>query len=338
MKLRSFLSYAILLCSLVLVFNTSATARPATQEAQTPTTTVPEAEAKAAKAVELGKDVSAKFVAAEEFVKKYPKSKARPQIAEYTASQVYGVTDAAQKVALAEKFLSLFNDPTEAKLVKPALIDAYVQLKRFDEAFDNGASYLANDTEDVQIRIMLAIAGADLARGQNLKYLKASREYGAKATELIEADKKPTALDNDTWLKEKGMLPTLYQQMAVMALLDQKPTEAQVSLEKAVKLNPSDPFNHFLLGSIANMEYQSLAQTVQTLPSGKSKDEMLPKVHAQLDKVIEYFARTVALATGKTQYQQLTTQVMLDLTVYYKYRHNNSDEGLQKYIDGYKLP
>lgn len=338
MKIRSFLSYAILSCSLVLIINTANTARLAAQQAQTPTTMVPEAEAKAAKAVELAKDVNAKFVAAEEFVKKYPTSKARPQIAEHTASQIYAVTDPAQKVALAQKFLTLFNDPTEAKLVKPALIDAQVQLKQFDQAFDNGASYLAGDAEDVQIRIMLAIAGADLARGQNLKYVKASREYGAKAIELIEADKKPAALDNQTWVKEKAMLPALYQQVSVMSLLDQQPAEAKVILEKAVKLTPADPFNQFLLGSIANMEYQTLAQTAQALPSGKSKDEMMPKVHAQLDKVIEYFARTVALATGNPQYQQLTTQVLADLTVYYKYRHNNSDEGLQKYIDGYKLP
>jgi hypothetical protein len=134
------------------------------------------------------------------------------------------------------------------------------------------------------------------------------------------------------------LLPTIYQQMAVMSLVEQKPAEAQTSLEKAIKLNPSDPFNHALLGSIANSEYQSLAQTVQSLPSGKSKDEMLQKVNTQLDKVIEHYARTVALAAGKTQYEPLANQVMQDLTAYYKYRHNNSAEGLQKYIDGYKVP
>lgn len=338
MKTRSLLSHAILLCSLVLVFNISITAGFATPQAQNPKVTVPDAEAKAAKAVELAKDVNAKFVAAEEFVKKYPTSKARPQVAQYAASQVFGVTDSDQKVALGQKFVALFADPTEVNLVKPALIDAYVRLKRFDEAFDNGASYLANDTEDVQIRIMLAIAGAELARGQNVKHLKATREYGMKAIELIEADKKPAALNSDSWLKEKAMLPMLYQQMGVISLIEQKPAEAQVGLEKAAKLNPADPFNHALLGSIANNEYQALAQTVQGLPSGKSKDELVQKANTQLDKVIEHYARTVALATGKAEYQPLATQVMADLTAYYKYRHNNSAEGLQKYIDGYKLP
>ena len=338
MKTRSLLSHAILSCSLLLVFGVSLTASFTSAQAQNPKVTVPDAEAKAAKAAEVAIGVDAKFVAAEGFLKKYPASKARPQVAGYMASVVFGVTDAQGRLAAAEKYIALFTDPTEVRLVKPALIDAYVRLKQFDEAFDSGASYLANDTEDVQIRIMLALAGTDLVRNQNLKHVKATQEYGMKAIELLEADKKPAEMQNEAWLKEKNMLPALYQQMAVVSLVQEKPAEAQISLEKAVKVNPGDPFNQFLLGSIANMEYQSLAKTAQALPAGKSKDELMQKVHAQLDKVIEHFARTVALGTGKEQFQALSAQVMQDLTVYYKYRHNNSAEGLQKYIDGYKLP
>ncbi len=338
MKTRSLLSRAILLCSLVLVFNTSITAGLLTWQDKAPKITVPEAEAKALKALEAARDVNAKFVAAEEFVKKYAASRARPQVAQYLANQVFGVTDPNQRLAAAQKYLALFTEPTEAKLVQPALIDAYVQLNRFDEAFDSGASYLANDAEDVQVRVLLAIAGAKLARGQNVKHIKASQEYGAKAIELLEADKKSATMDNDSWLKEKAMLPTLYQQMGVMSLVEQNATGAQANLEKAAKLNPADPFNYALLGSITNSEYQSLAQTVRSLPDGKSKDEMFQKANALLDKVIEQYAHAVALATGKPQYQALRDQMMQDLATYYKYRHKNSDEGLQKYIDGYKLP
>jgi hypothetical protein len=338
MKTRSLLSHAILLCSLVLVFNASITAYEVTFQDKKPTTAVPEAEAKAAQAIEAATDVNAKFVAAEAFVKKYPAGKARPQVAQYLANQVYGVTEPNQRLAVAQKYLALFTDPTEAKAVKPALIDAYVQLKRFDEAFESGASYLANDAEDIQVRVLLAIAGAELARSQNVKHIKATRDYGTKAMELLEADTKSATMDNDTWLKGKAMLPTLYQQMAVVSLIEQKTTEAQTNLEKAAKLNPADPYNYALLGSITNSEYQTLAQTARGLPDGTSKNEMIQKATTLLDKVIEQYARAVALATGKPQYQPLRDQVMQDLVTYYKYRHNNSEEGLQKYIDGYKVP
>ena len=338
MKTRSLSAPAILLCSLVFLLNTTAPARGTVGQDKPTKTTVPEAEIKAAKAIEAGVDVNAKFAAAEEFFKKYAASKVRPRVVQYLANQVYGVVDPNQKLTVAQRYLAVVSNPNEAKLVKPALIDAYLQLKRFDEAFDNGASYLASDAEDVQVRTMLAITGAELARSQNVKHIKASREYGAKAIELIEADKKAAGMDDETWLKEKAMLPTLYQQMAVLSLVEQKTAEAQANLEKAATLNPADPFNHALLGSIINSQYQSIAQTVRGLPDGKSKDELLQKANALLDQVIERYARAAALATGKPQFQPLRDQVMPDLTTYYKYRHKNSDQGLQQYIDGYKLP
>jgi tetratricopeptide (TPR) repeat protein len=211
-------------------------------------------------------------------------------------------------------------------------------LSRHDEAFDTGATYLANDAEEVQVRVLLALLGADLARKQNVKYMKVSGEYGARAIELIEADKKPSAMENDVWLKEKALLPILYQQMGIISLVGQNTSEAEVKLEKAAQLNPADPFNYALLGSITNSEYQTLAVSLQSMPASKAKDEALQKANQIMDKVIERYARAVALSEGKPQYQSLHDQVIQDLTTYYQYRHHNSVEGLQKYIDGYKLP
>lgn len=338
MKTRSLFSHAILLCSLVLVFNTSITASVLTWQDKTSTIKVPEAEAKAAKAVEAAKDVNAKFAAAEEFLKKYPASKARPQVAGYLVNLLFGVTEPNQRLALAQKYLALFTEPMEANLGRPALIDSYVLLKRFAEAFDNAAPYLASNPEDVQILVLLAITGVELARNQNVKYIKATRQYGTKAIELIEADKKPSFMDNESWVKQKARLPELYQQMGVLSLVEQNATEAEARLEKAAKLNPADPFNYALLGSITNNDYQTLALTVRGMPDSKSKDDMIQKANTILDKVIEQYARAVALAAGKPQYQSLHDQVLLDLTAYYKYRHKNSDEGMQKYIDGFKVP
>ena len=102
MKTRSLLSHAILLCSLVLVFDTSITASALTWQDKTATIKLPEAEAKAARAVEAAKDVNAKFAAAEEFLKKYPASKARPQVAGYIVNQLFGVTEPNQRLALAQ--------------------------------------------------------------------------------------------------------------------------------------------------------------------------------------------------------------------------------------------
>ena len=336
MKTRSFISRPLLLCSLVLMLHTFVTARAITS--QDNKIKISDAESKAIKAVEVAPDINAKFVAAEEFVKKYPKSNARQHLAEYLVDQILGVAEPNQQLALVQKFQTVFTEKAEASAIKPALIDAYLHLNRLDEAFSTGASELASNGEDIQVLVVLAIAGVEQAKNRNPKYMTASQQYGAKAIELLEADKKPANMDAGLWGKQKAMLPHLYQELAVVSLIQQNPTDARVKLEKALKLNPGDPFTYVLLGSITNDEYQSLAQTFKSMPDGKAKEETLQKANALLDKVIDQYAHGVGLAEGKPQYQQLHDQLLLDLTSYYKYRHKNSSDGLQQLIDSYKTP
>ena len=276
------------------------------------------------------------MVAAEEFVKKYPKSSLRPQIAAYIVDQILGVTDPNQKLTLAQKYSTIFTDATETDSIKAALIDAYAKLNRFDEAFAEGATYLAKNGDDVRVLSMLAITGVEQAKARNTKFASASKQYGLKAIELIEADKKPASMDAEVWTRQKTMLPQIYQEMAIISLMEQNPTDAQAKIEKSATLNPADPFNHALLGSIVNDEYQKLANTYKNMPDGKSKDDMLVKANAMLDKVIDYYARGIALSEGKPQYQQFHDQLLQDLAPYYRYRHNGSTDGLQQLIDSFK--
>src|SRR5712691_5456782 len=66
-------------------------------------------EAKAVAAINSAADAPAKLTAAEAFVKKYPKSTARLSVANYIAAQIGQVSDAAQKLSLAEKFQKIFT-------------------------------------------------------------------------------------------------------------------------------------------------------------------------------------------------------------------------------------
>ena len=109
-------------------------------------------------------------------------------------------------------------------------------------------------------------------------------------------------------------------------------------MEKAVQLGPADPFNYVLLASITNDEYQKLAETYKSMPDGKAKDETRVKVNQLMDKVIDLYAHAVALSEGKAGYEKLHDQTLEDMTPYYKYRHKSSTDGMQKLIDGYKLP
>jgi tetratricopeptide (TPR) repeat protein len=300
-------------------------------------TRVSDAETKAEKAVEAAGNANEKMTAADAFLKKYPKSSLRQHVGDLIADQVFAEKDANQRLALAQRALTIFTAESEVAMFKAALIDAYATLTRFDEAFAEGATFLAKNPENVQILVNLAIAGTEQAKQGNTKYVPPSRLYGMKAIELLEADKKPADMDAGVWDKFKRTLPQLYQEMAIISLMQQNSSDALGQLEKAVKLNAADPFN-YLLASVANDDYQKVAESYKNMPDSKAKDDLLVKVNQLMDKVIDLYAHAAALSEGKAGYEKLHDQTLLDMTPYYKFRHKNSTDGMQKLIDGYKLP
>ncbi len=299
---------------------------------------ISEAEASAANAVNAAPDASAKLAVAEQFIKKYPKSAVRLDVAKYVASQIGSVSDATQKMTLAENFQKTFTAENEQEIILPVILDAYFAAQRTDDAFKLGTSVLSKQPENVGVLTQLAIAGTEEAKKRNPKYITQSMQYGLKAIELIEANKKPVQLDEQTWGEIKAMLPHLYQSMGVLSMASSNQAEAKTRFEKASTLNPTDPFNYVMLGSIADDDYQKAAEKYKTMPEGKEKGEALKKATELMDKAIDFYARAVATSEGRPDYKQLHDQILQDMTPYYKYRHGGSTEGMQELIDKYKVP
>ena len=104
---------------------------------------VSDAENKAMLAINSAPDAPAKLAAAGEFLKKYPKSTLRLQIASHVADQIAQVADATQKLALAEGFQKVFKEDKEVEAIQLVTLDAYLDLKRVDDAFAHAALVLA---------------------------------------------------------------------------------------------------------------------------------------------------------------------------------------------------
>jgi hypothetical protein len=297
---------------------------------------VPEAELKAAKAIEAMTDVPAIIAAAEAFIKKYPKSTLRPQLAPLVAERIGATVDPAQQITQSESYLKVFNAPGDADYVNPHLVSAYTSVNRLDEAFALASTALDKSADPLAAMINLTRGGLDEARKGNVKYIPQSKQYGLKAVELIEGNKKPASVDDARWADYKTRwLPQLYQWLAMISLQNGDKADAKARLNTAVGLNPHDPINYVLISNIANDEYQRLVQEHKAA-SGADKAELLKKAQAQMDAVIDAYAHAIALAEGNPQYDALRTQLRPDLEEYYKYRHNNSIEGLQALIDKYK--
>ena len=93
-----------------------------------------------------------------------------------------------------------------------------------------------------------------------------------------------------------------------------------------------------MLAGMLNDEYQNEAKHFQSMPAGPAKNDELKKAQSMLDTVIDAYAHAIALAESNANMQQVRTQYLHDLEAYYRYRHNNSTEGMQQLIDKYKPP
>ena len=291
-------------------------------------------ERKAVIKVNNAADPASKVQAASEFVKKYPKSEVRGEVARFVAEQIATVADNAQKISLAQTFQQSFNGEGEADLVIPALVDAHAANNNLDEAFRLAAPWLTKDTDQLRSLVVLVNAGTnDATANSGSKFINPSQAYAIKAIGIIEADAKPANLDANTWTSYKTtFLPQLYKSLGVLALSSGDTADALAKLEAASTLSKTDPITFYLIGDIKNKEYQTLAQQYKSAPS----DELLKQATAKLDEIIDVYARVIALSAGNEQYKTLHDQVMQDLTSYYKYRHNNSTDGLQQLIDKQK--
>lgn len=297
---------------------------------------VSDGERQAAKKIKDAKGLDAQLQAGAEFVKKYPKSALRTQIANYLAQEVNNVQDRAQKISAAQTYLEFFNEPSEADAVQPVLIESYIDSNQLDDSFRLASTWLARHPDEVGMLIRLAIAGSNEATRGNGKFIQPSQQYALKAIELIEADKKPAAMDAAQWPQFKAQwLPALYREAGVFAMRADNKTEAKARLEKAAALKSTDPSVYAILGTLADDEYAVLVDKYKSAPPAES-DAALKRAQDQMDRVIEFYAQAVAFAAAKPEYKQISDQLTPSLESYYKFRHNGSTNGLQQLIDKYK--
>ncbi len=296
-------------------------------------------EQKAVQAIAAAADDAGKLKAATDFVKKYPKSSLRPQVAHGLANHISAVQDPTQKATLAHSYSELFKEPSEQEMIVPVEIEALAAAKRLDEAFAVGTAHLAKNPDSLAVLVQLVATGADEAKKQNAKFVPQSIQYGAHAIEIIESNKKPADVDDAGWTSYRTtVLPSLYQSLGLLNLISGDRAKARISYSKASELTPTEPFNFIMLAGMVNDEYQNEAKRYQSMPSGAARDEELKKAQALLDAVIDAYAHAIAISEGNATYQAVRQQYLQDFEAYYKYRHNNATTGMQALIDKYKAP
>jgi hypothetical protein len=287
---------------------------------------------------EKAKGAEAKLQAGADFVKKYPQSSLRPQVAKAVADEIAKTSEEQLKISLAETYLDFFSDPSEAALVNDALLNAYISAGNTDKAFKMGSGRLAKNPDDIDLLRSLTVIASNATISNDNTYAAQGQQYGAKAIELLEADKKPEGVDDAKWATYKAeTLPALYRATGIIAYKTNDRATAMARFQKAADMKLRDPDTYLLLSELTYDDYDRLTKEYNVAPAAQ-KPAALAKAQAALDRVIETYAQAVGATEGDAKYQQAHDAIKEEVTKFYKYRHNNSDAGLQQLLDKYKKP
>jgi len=218
------------------------------------------------------------------------------------------------------------------------LLGSFTQ-KDFAKAYGMAKQVLADNPDNVKVLIALGYGGVFASETRNETFNDAAGGYAQKAIQLIESGKTP-----DTWAPFKNredVLASLYYAEGFYSLKP-KPESSIVNLIKASQIDSdrkTSPSTYYYLAlAYQNGPYKRLSEDYTkrfgNQPESPESKAALENINKMMDKIIDAYARAVALASKDPQQQGPRTQWMNRLTELYKFRHEDSEAGLNELISG----
>ena len=256
----------------------------------------------------------------------------------------YGKED-DQYTRYLRKWITAYEEDERTKRVAAERADREQQLlgsftqKDFAKAYGMAKQVLVDNPENLKVLIALGYEGVLASEARNENFNADAATYARKAIQLIEAGKAP-----DSWEPFKNredVLGSLYYAEGFYALKP-RPEAAVVDFIKLTQIN-SDRRNsastYYLLAlAYQNGGYKRLSDDYQkrfaNQPESAEGKAALEAINKVMDKMIDAYARAVALAQKDPQQAAAMTSWRTRLTDFYKYRHEGSDVGLNEYIAG----
>jgi tetratricopeptide (TPR) repeat protein len=221
-----------------------------------------------------------------------------------------------------------------------ALLRAIYGEKNYAAGYGSAKQVLTDDPEDVKALIALGYGGyMATTTAKNEAFNADSVRYAQRAIQLLESGKAP-----DSWEPFKNKddaLASLYYAIGFLEL-KAKPEE---SIGRFLKVSQLDsdlkktPSTYYLLAvAYEQGPFKRLSadytRRFANQPETPESKAALDNVNKVMDRIIDAYARAVALAGSDPQHQASKAEWTKRLTDLYKFRHENSDAGLAEFIAG----
>ena len=240
-----------------------------------------------------------------------------------------------QITAYLKNFIGLIDKASRTPKVAEFVYDK----KDYAKAFELGRQVLTDEPENVKVMTDLSYAGFLAATSKVNTYNADTLNYSKKAIQLIQAGTVPSS-----WAPYSGKdeaLAYLNNTIGVLTI-QTNPSEALPFLLKAAQLEgklKKQPITYGYIGDAYQTgPYDRLSAEYKKLYEGKDETPesklALENINQVIDRMIDAYARAVALSGTDPANQTSKAAWMETLTTWYKYRNNQSDAGLNEMIAG----
>ncbi len=215
-------------------------------------------------------------------------------------------------------------------------------------SYGNEAIIVRPDKIDFLLILATEIAQKEFyANPRNSTHKSELLTYALTAAGLLEKGVIPNVPDKANYKKEPS-LTYLYNVVGEVYLDNKMPDSALEYFRKAAAADPTNPRSYYFSGHVLYNSYLEVANRFLALPESERNlpiiqykpetKKLLAEIYDRADAVIDVYVRFLGLTAKTNPFGDLRAQVESIVTDLYRYRHNNSTDGLQELINKYRLP
>ena len=266
--------------------------------------------------------------------RKDDQAKAYDDAKKYLACPAGEVTEAQQKII---DYLKKWSKAYEDGSKKIRFIQLLYTEKKYPEAYALGKEILAAEPDNLNVLVHLGANGYLVANNPSLT--ADALEDAKKGLQQLESGK-----TLDDWKPLAGRdVAVAYLNFTIGVLTVEKdPSNSLKNLIKAAQFETplkKSPFTYaYIAGAYETGPYSKQSEEYKRLYGGKDETPesklALANINQIVDRMIDGYARAVALAGSDAAYATQKTAWNESLTTWYKFRNNGSDTGMNELVAG----
>ena len=246
------------------------------------------------------------------------------------------VTEAQQKII---DYLKNFVAKYEAASKKNDYRAKIYNEQKYAEGYALGKEILAAEPENLKVLVDLGANGYLVLPLKNPTLTAEALDYATRALQMLDSGK---TLDDWQPLTGKEMAVAYLNYTIGTINLEKDPTSSLKNLLKAAQFETplkKSAFTYaYIAGAYETGPYAKLSDEYNAKHKGKDETPesklALANIHQLVDRIIDAYARAIALAGADTKLATVKTAWTENVTNLYKFRNNNTTDGLDQLIAG----